>query len=161
MKKKRLIFILAIVVVIGILLFIKFNDISTTGKSVETQSVEIVPLNVGEQQKVFQTISTSEFFQDVPEKNPIALTFFSFENGQRVWRDGFLMSNGQFLTEGEPTVYLMLHSKYIAELNSGNLCEVIQRANKNGDLAFHSEYSTASLLVKYAGMLKYRNCFGF
>jgi hypothetical protein len=46
-------------------------------------------------------------------------------------------------------------------LNGSNLCDVIQQANKNGDLGSESKYSTMNLLIKYAGMLKYRDCFGF
>ena len=138
-----------------------FGNLAPTGKTTSSQSIQTVPLSSEEQQKVFQIISSSDFFQDVPKKNPIALTFFSFENNQRIWRDGFLIGGGQFLTQGEPTIYLMLHSKYISEFNGNNLCEVIQRANKNGDLAFHSEYGKVSLLIKCAGMLKHRDCFGF
>ena len=65
------------------------------------------------------------------------------------------------MNEGEPSVYLGLHSKYISQLDGTNLCDVVKEAKKNGDLAFNSEYGTARLLVKYARMLKHRECFGF
>ena len=156
-----MILIFGIIIVAGILAFFLFNKFSATGEVTNSQPVKTVPLSAEERQKVTQTVLSTEFIHDIPEKDPVVLTFFSFENGQRVWRDGFLMGKGRFLSEGEPTIYLMLHSKYISEFNGNNLCEIIQRANKNGDLAFHSEYGKASLLIKYTSMLKHRQCFGF
>ena len=170
-KKRKTIFILGIIILVGVAAILILAKLPSTGQATAnqggtnqggvTQQVQIVPLSQEERQKVIQTISSSDFFQDIPEKNPIALTFFSFEEGKRIWRDGYLLSKGQFLTSGEATIYLQLHSKYVSELDGSNLCEVIQRANKNGDLGFESEYGSASLLVKYASMLKYRDCFGF
>ena len=72
----------------------------------------------------------------------------------------FLIGNNQLLNEGEPAMYLYLHSKYISEINNNNLCSVIKKAKDNGDLGFYSEYNKASLMIKYAGMLKHRGCFG-
>jgi len=120
-----------------------------------------VPLSQVEIEKVASTIVSSEFIKDVPKNNPVALTFFDFDEQRRVWKDSFLIGNNQLLSEGEPSVSLALHSKYISQLDGTNLCEVIKEANKNGDLAFNSEYSNAKLLIKYAGMMKHRDCFGF
>ena len=156
--EKRVFLVIAIIATILIGIFL-FNKPTPTGTAI--QNVEIVPLSQEEREKVFQTVSSSEFIKDIPEKNPIALTFYSFEGEQRIWRDGFLINNQGFLTEGEPTVYLSLHSKYISELNEGNLCGVIRKAKENGDLGFQSGYGKARLLIKYAGMLKHRGCFGF
>ena len=124
-------------------------------------SIQITPLSPEQRTKVIQTITSSEFIEDVPEKFPIAIRFFKFENKQKIWQDGFLIGNNQLLSEGTPTIYLSLHSKYISELNNENLCEVIKKANENGDLGFNSEYSKASLLWKYKTMLPHRDCFEF
>ena len=53
------------------------------------------------------------------------------------------------------------NNSFDQKFKGDNLCEVIQRANKNGDLGFESEYGKASLFIKYVGMLKLRDCFGF
>ncbi|MBR9701591.1 hypothetical protein GOV13_01580 [Candidatus Pacearchaeota archaeon] len=153
MNKKRVIIITIILIIISVFLFNKF---STTGKSVTTQQVEIVPLSSAEKAKVQQVLSTSEFVKDVPKKESISLRFYDFESNQRIWQDGFLIGTNQ-----EPAVNLILHSKYISELNNDNLCEVIKKANQDGDLGFQSEFSKPRLLLKYAGMLKHRKCFGF
>jgi len=147
-------------VLIVFLIFLS-NKSPPTGKSIGTQQVEITPLSAEQRSKVIQTITSSEFIQDVPEKYPIALRFFDFKNGQRVWQDGFLIGRDQLLTDGTPIISLRLHSKYISELNNENLCEVIKRANQNGDLGFNSEDSKAKLLWKYKSMLPHRGCFGF
>jgi len=123
--------------------------------------IKTVPLSAEEREKVAQTLLSSEFIKDVPEKNPIALTFYSFENGQKILRDSFLIGKNQLLRDGKPAIFLTLHSKYISEFNGQNLCEMIRKAQNNGDLGFNSEHGNAKLLIKYAGMLKHRECFGF
>ena len=143
--------IITIIISIGLII----NKFSTTGKSIGTQ-IEVVPLSSEESAKVKAILDSAEFANDVPKKNPIELRFFSFKNGERIWHDAFLIGG-----EKEPAIYLSLHSKYINELNENNLCEVIKNANKNKDLGFYSKYNKASLFIKYAGMLKYRSCFGF
>ena len=157
--KEKIIIIAAIIVLIIITSFFIINKKISTGKIV-TQQIKITPLNSDERKGVMQNIISSEVIKDIPEKYPISLQFFSFENGEKVWRDGFLVGKNKFLTKGEPAVYLTLHSKYISELNQSNLCEVMQKANKNGDLGFYTKYNKASLFVKYATLLKYRKCFG-
>ncbi len=54
-----------------------------------------------------------------------------------------------------------MHTKYISEITPTNLCEVIPRANTNGDLGVETEMSEAAILIKYVGIVKYRSCFGF
>ncbi|MFH1151753.1 MAG: hypothetical protein ABIJ14_00335 [Nanoarchaeota archaeon] len=154
MDKKRVSIIIAIIlVIISIFLFNKFFP---TGKGITSSQVDIVPLSSEEKAKVQQVLSSSEFVKDIPKKESISLRFFKFENNQRIWQDGFLIGNNQ-----EPSIQLYLHSKYIYELNNENLCEVIKKANENKDLGFYSEFSKARLLLKYASMLKHRECFGF
>tara|TARA_Y100000310_G_scaffold339472_1_gene432204 strand:+ start:425 stop:916 length:492 start_codon:yes stop_codon:yes gene_type:complete len=159
--KRKIVISLIIVSLAFILGRYAFGPTNIAGRSVSTgQEFKITPLSNEERQKVTGTLISSEFIKDVPEKNPIALIFFKFENGQRVWQEGFLIGNNQILSEGEPTMKLILHSKYIAELNGDNLCETIKKAKQNGDLGFQSDYGKVKLFIKYKGMLKHRECFG-
>ena len=161
-KKKRLIIVgVFLVLVLSFFLYDKFLSEAKTTINIQQAQVKIVPLSQAQVEKVASILLASEFIKDVPEKNPIALQFYDFQDGERVWRNGFLIGKNQLLSEGQPAVYLLLDSKYIAEINSENLCEVIKKANKNGDLGFHSEYSKASLFIKYSGMLKHKSCLGF
>jgi len=161
MKYKKEIIIFGAIIIASILLTFVFNNIvPATGKSVSSQ-IKIIPLNPEQRSKVMQVLTTSEFAKDVPKKSPVSLTFFDFVNGERIWQDSFLISDGQLLSNGKPEIFLTLHSKYISELNENNLCEVVKKANKNKDLGFYSENSKAKLFIKYAGMLKYKGCLGF
>ena len=161
MKYKKGIIIFGTIIITSILLTFIFNNAApATGKSVLSQ-VKVIPLNPEERSKVMQVLTTNEFTKDIPKKSPISLTFFDFINGERIWQDSFLISDGQLLSNGKPELSLTLHSKYISELNENNLCEIVKKANQNKDLGFYSENNKAKLFIKYAGMLKHRDCFGF
>jgi hypothetical protein len=135
------------------------NANTNPGASTSSQ-VTYSSLSSEEIAKVSNAILSSEFVKSIPEKDPVSLTFFKFENGQRIWQNSFLIGKSQFLTTGTPGISLILHSKYISQLDGTNLCDIIKQANKDGDLGMETKYSTATLFFKYAGMLKYRNCFG-
>jgi len=160
-KNKRLIIIgIFVLLVLSFFVYDKFLATGNVTETIQGAPVEIVPLSQAQVEKVASTLLESDFIKDVPKKNPISLQFYDFSQGQRIWQSGFLMADSQLLSEGKPTVQLILHSKYISEINAENLCEVIKKAKKNGDLGFYSESNKASLLIKYAGMLEHRNCFG-
>lgn len=148
--------------VLVVVLVLLFNRFLITGEVVyeSGSSIEIVPLSSAELQKAYVALNSSGFLEDMPKKGVVAFRFFSFQNGKRVWHDGFLLGKGGFLSEGEPDVYLSLHSKYISEMDGSNLCEVIQGANKNGDLGLDYSIGKTKLLWKYRGMMKHRGCFG-
>ncbi|MBT6689810.1 hypothetical protein HN903_00605 [archaeon] len=160
-NKKKIIVVLAVLLVLTFGVIIK--SLFFTGEVIaNTQEVEIVPLTQEEIQLIGRTILSSEFVEDVPSKYPIALRFFSFsQSGEKIWRSGFLIGENQLLTSGDAGVYLSLNSKYISEFAQSNICDVIRVANVNGDLGFDSPYNKASLLLKYSGMVKHRDCFGF
>jgi hypothetical protein len=137
------------------------NEKATSSNSGNSQEPKVVPLSQEENKKVTNILLNSDFIKDVPEKYPIALTFFSFEGNERILHDTFFIGKNTLSPQGSPIIYLSLPTKYISELSGNNLCDVIQQANKNRDLGFYTSESTTSLLLKYAGMLKYKSCFGF
>jgi len=155
-KKKVIIVLLILIITVSVFAYNKFSP--TGNISNNFQQVEIVPLSQEQRAKVFQGFSENELTKDIPEKNPISIIFYDFSEGERIWRDVFLISEGNFLSQGEPSIQVIMHSKYILNLNGDNLCEVIREANKNGDLDFHSDHNKASLLLKYSSLLKYRDC---
>lgn len=121
----------------------------------------VTALTADELLKVKNAILSSEFISDLPKNGIVALHFFNYQNGQRVELDTILIGKDQILTSGTPDLTILLHSKYIAEITSTNLCEIIPKANTNGDLAVETSMSESSLLFKYAGIIKHRDCFGF
>src|SRR3989338_3497575 len=155
--------LLIILIMLAGLFFFKFGF---TGKSVVEQNADIIALSAEHKSKIIDIISSSEIIKDIPDGKVISLRFFDFVNGDRIWQDEFLLTNNQsqhqLLGENasQPEIYITLHSKYISEITNNNLCEVLKKANKNRDLGFYSEYNKAVLLIKYTGMLKYRECLG-
>jgi hypothetical protein len=158
-KRKKQVLVLAVVIILIILGAVLLINKKPKSETI-TQEVEIIPLSPQERQVVANAVLSSEFVSDLPEKYPIAIFFFDFENGERRWRDGFLVGPSGLLSQGEPEVYIIIHAKYIPELASENLCEVMRRAYQEGDIGVESQASKVSLLLKYAGMLKHRDCLG-
>jgi hypothetical protein len=110
---------------------------------------------------ISQTILASAFVKDLPSDGIIALRFYDFFLGERIWHPDILIGKTGILSSGTPDLVLIMHARYISQLNGGNLCEVIQAANAAGEMWTESEYSDLKLMSKYSGMLKYRDCFGF
>src|SRR3989338_3186758 len=98
MEEKKRIKILLIsglmLILLGAFLFGKFYS---TGKTAFSSEIKTIPLSNEERQKVSQVLESSEFVKDVPKSDPVAIVFYSFENNERVWRDGFLLADGRLL----------------------------------------------------------------
>lgn len=120
----------------------------------------ITALTAEELAKVKEAILSSEFVSALPKDGIVALHFFNYQYGQRVELDTILIGKSQILTSGTPDLTILMHTKYISEITPTNLCEIIPKANTNGDLAVETSMSESSLLFKYAGILKYKSCFG-
>lgn len=159
--KKRIRISFAILFILFSLVFFALNQFPLTGKIIDTEGYKIIPLNPEQREQVKQSILVSEFIKDLPKKDPVFLRFFSFENGKKVWQDGFLIGKNEILIEGEPSIYFSIHSKYISELDGQDLCAISGKANENGDVGIFSDYSKPRLFLKYNNMLKYKKCFGF
>jgi len=158
MNKKYLKIILLLVLILLAIIFIKP---AITGKASEGTPLRYVPLTQEEIQKAASTILSTEFIQDIPKKDPIALIFYSYEGNEMVQRDGFLIGKNELLSSGIPSLNIYAPAKYISKFNGKNLCEIVQLANNNGELIINSEYENARLLLKYSSLLKHRSCFGF
>ena len=162
MKKDWVIIALVIISVTAFVL-VKNPSAEDKGPSIQsvginTQPPQIVPLTDGQIRSVSESIVSSGVLSDIPEESPVGLVFYDFVGGQRVWRNGLLMGNDQFLSEGDPKVTVIMHSKYISEMDEKSLCEVIREANTNGDLGIETKGNKALLLLKYSSLLKYKDC---
>jgi hypothetical protein len=149
---------ISVLILIVLLAVIFLNPVKPASEGVQ---LRYVPLSQEEVQKAATTILSTEFIQDVPNEDPIALIFYSYEGDEMVQRDGFLIGENELLTSGTPSLYIYAPARYIPEFDGTNLCEIIQLASRNGELIINSEYGNARLLLKYSGLLKYRDCFGF
>ena len=163
-KNKRWLIISSVIILVVIALIIipKLGKKETANSSSsEGGQVQIVPLSSEEINILGQNVLSSPMIQDLPSKAVIGLQFYKFENGQRVWQSGFLIGKNGFMKSGTPDFVLIMHSKYISELNNKNLCNVVQDADSKGDIRIETKLSKTKLFLKYASMMKYRDCFGF
>jgi len=170
-KKKIMVLIFSAILIISLTSLIinnKSNAQITTnavsigggGTSQSINQVKIVPLSSEERKKVAETISSSDIIKDIPKTGIVGLVFFNDENGQKIMGDGFLLGRNKILNQGEPDLYIFLNSNYISEFGQKKLCDIIKESYNNGDLKFESKQSAAKLMLKYAGLLKYKGCLG-
>jgi len=148
--------LLVLVTLIFIFLSFTHQKENLIGNSV---SVPAIPINYNNFEK---EMSENYVIQALPDNAKIALKFYNFNSGQRQWENSFILNRAN-VTGGilqNPDITLSLSSQYLKELTNTNFCQIIQKANKNGDLGMEFNLSGASLAWKYKNVLKYRSCFG-
>jgi hypothetical protein len=166
--------IIIIAVIVGIIFLLNYYSKEKINNNKEgsyqtqnagsTQQKEVVYRAVTEEDyKNFKEIlAKNSLIQDLPGDAKIALQFYNFNSGEREWEKSYVLTKGE-VNEGVINDYdirLIMHSKYLTILDENNLCNVIQRAQNNNDFASETAMSTASLLWKYKGVLKYKSCLG-
>jgi hypothetical protein len=110
-------------------------------------------------------ISQNALIRNLPEDSSLLLRFYNFNSGSREWEKAFSLKRGNVVEiinpeSINPDIIILVHSKYLNELNSVNFCQIIEKANSAGDLGFESQLSDAKLLWKFKSMLSYRKCLG-
>ena len=127
-----------------------------TGRTVSNPATDITYDNLP------NFLSRNAVIKDIPDNNKILLQFYNFNSGSREYEKSFILTKGN-VEEGEldnPDLTMIIHSKYLEDWDSRNFCTIMSRANKNGDLSYSSELSTAKLLWKFKSMNKHKSCFG-
>jgi len=159
--------IVILVLIVTLFLILSFNG-GLTGQgildvfkkeAVKSQgSIETTGLS-----EVSKKLLSSKMIKDLPETGVVSLKLFSIENGEKVWQDEILIGNKQILKQGEPDIYVRIDSKYISELNDdgSNLCNVIKKAAENKGVEYELNQNKGMFILKYSGMAKYKECFGF
>jgi len=139
------------------------NDTEIITEEVVEETIAVPYSLTAEQMAIIeQTISSSGFLEAFPKNGIIGLNFYDFAaNGERVWSGIILIGKSGLLTSGSPDLTLMVSAKYLSQLNGTNLCEVLTGASANGEMWAESDKSEASLIWKYSGMMKYKDCLGF
>lgn len=101
--------------------------------------------------------------QAIPSSGQLTIRFYNFNSGNRQWERGYLLEEGQVtqINSFSTDIDMIIHSRWLPELNENNLCDTIKSAKANGDFAAETKISKASLLWKYKGMLGFRDCLGF
>jgi len=130
---------------------------SSTGSS-STSKTKTSPPNYN---NLIKNLPKNQMIKDLPSGKSLQLKFFSLSKGERIWEKSFIVSNRE-MKEGKldnPEVTFTIHSKYVNQITSSNLCDIMKTASRNKDLGFESELGYASLAWKYSSLLKYKSCF--
>ena len=112
------------------------SSVSSTSTKQTTSSASSAP----DYTKLMANLPKNQMIQDLPDGKSLYFQTFSFSSGQRVWEKSFVIEKGT-MKEGvvsNPEVTLTLHSKYVNQITSSNLCDVLRTANINKDLGFES-----------------------
>ncbi len=174
-KKKIIISVLIFIIILGVVAFEGYriqkslnqgdSEVSSEGEQVKNVNVQAPvpdPSISAEQLEILnKTLSSSEMIKALPKNGIIGLKFYDFDgNGERVWRRIILIGKTGIISSGSPDIIMFMHSRYIAELEEKPLCDVVKGAEANGEVWSEGQQSDAKLLMKYSGMLKYRDCLG-
>jgi len=102
-----------------------------------------------------------QIVKDVPEAGKISLRFYHFAEGCRIWDKSYILSDGK-ITEGggESDIQLWIASSYVDRITPDNFCDIIKKARADGDLRQDATVGEVTLLWRYRGMLKYKECLG-
>jgi hypothetical protein len=92
----------------------------------------------------------NEMVQDLPKEAVIELRLG--DDYYTVSRDSIVAGRPQ-----NPDLTITLPANYAGQISNG-LCEMIKQANSKRDLAIETYASQTSLMWKYRGMLKYKEC---
>ncbi|MFA5993103.1 MAG: hypothetical protein WC796_05345 [Candidatus Pacearchaeota archaeon] len=174
MKKVKLIVLIVVVLVIVIagsffvvsLIKNKENNSSNNsggGGSPGPQitfPTKVVNIN-GESVSLESYLASQDFVKDLPKSASISLKLYNFNSGERQVENVYAITKGSVRAgfASNPDVEIMIHSKYLDDLKNG-LCDAVAKAKDNGDVGIETKISTTSLMLKYAGMMKYKSCFG-
>lgn len=138
-----------------------WNRNKTSGNTIATTSTQpATNINYG---NIEQILSKNMVIKKLPNKGTISLRFYNFNSGERQWEKSYILTQGN-VKEGtaiKPDMEIIIHSKYLKELTDQNFCEIIKKANKNGDLGTNLFISKTSFMIKYFSVIKYRDCLGF
>ena len=158
MDKREIIIATSLIVIIVLFIFF-VPDLTVSGNVVKGSS------NSGVSKPVIITkdnfplyIKQQPIIKDLPKKAVISLRLYSYNAGQRKWEESYTITkaNAKLGVAKEPDLEIIVHSLYIPYF--GNLCNAIKNANNNGHLEYIININKASLLWKYRGMMKYKDC---
>ena len=149
------------------LVYMFINQEESSSGGITSQFIEGADKNVGvgsgASRGSFESILLqNEMIQKLPEKTIVMVRFYNFETGERAWEKSYIITSGKveegYLENVDLTMFV--HSKYIPEITSENLCDVTKSAKANGDLGVETELSTLKLLYKFRTVTKYKSCLG-
>lgn len=147
------------VLILFVLFYTAYLDSKPEPVKSNTNSTPAIKINYS---NIETQLSKNSIVKSIPADNEILLQFYNFNSGERTIEKAYtLRSSGVKLTnKTEAEIILLLSSKYLENLTNKNLCSVMEKANKNGDLGMETNLSSVELAWKFKSMREYKDCFG-
>ncbi|MBI2629608.1 hypothetical protein HYW76_00745 [Candidatus Pacearchaeota archaeon] len=107
-------------------------------------------------------IQNEQLLKDLPSEGSLKIMFFHFSAGCRRWDKTYTLTKNNIEEKNSNAdVDIIILSDYVSQIAPGNICEVIQDARENNDFAQTLNIGRSKFYVRYSGMMKYKECFGF
>jgi len=124
---------------------------------------QIITASLEDYDRFEQIMPKTDLVQALPEGVEIQMSFFNFNTGYRQWERDYILSKGS-VKQGipsNPDMKLILHSRNLPNLRQNNVCEIFQKAKKQGDFGSELLISKAKFAWRYKSMMGYKSCLGF
>lgn len=162
-KKQKIVLMLGLIIVLVLVYYAITSTISSiSGKAVSSsgtgRQVAVTKENL------YLYIESQKMIQELPKDALISLKLYNFNTGVRQWEKAYLITKGdvkevneQDIDQSKLDAEIIINSKYPL---SAEFCAAIKQARANNDFGYELKASKVSLLWKYKGMMKYKDCFG-
>jgi hypothetical protein len=160
--KTKIITVIFLLILLGVLFFnllpkigvktangsVVYNPSTSSHSSANTPAVR---------DELKEYLVQQQIVKDLPKDAIILLKTYRIENNEWVYEKNYVIKKGSVSigTTKTPDIIIYLYSGFIAE---EDFCVSIKNALNNGQMSYESMKSDLSLLIKYSGMLKYKNC---
>jgi hypothetical protein len=161
-KKQKIVLIGGLFIVIALIYYAATSTISPiSGKAVSSsQTGKQVAVT---KENLYLYIESQKMIQELPKNALIPLKLYNTDAGVKKWEKQYVITKGnvevanaQNLDETKLDAEITINSKYAL---SYEFCTAIKKAIANGEFGYELKASKISLLWKYKGMMKYRDCF--
>ncbi len=99
--------------------------------------------------------------KDVPKSGKISLKFYHITEDCKIWDKAYILSDGKITAgDGASDMQIWISSNYVDRITVDNFCDIAKEAINSGDFGKSMTASKITLLWRYSGMLKYKDCLG-
>ena len=161
--KQKIVLILGLIIVIALIYYATTSTISSiSGKAISnSQTGKQVAVT---KENLYLYVESQKMIQELPKNALIYLRLYNSDAGVRQWEKSYLITRGnveevnaQNIDKSKLDAEIIINSKYVLAYE---FCTAIKQAIANKEFEYELKSSKITLLWKYKGMMKYKDCFG-
>lgn len=161
-KKQKIILIIGLIMMLALIYHAIISTISSISGKAVSNSVTGGQVAVTKE-NFYLYLESQKMIQELPKNAYIYLRLYNFDAGVKQLEKSYVITKGnveetdiQSIDKTKLDAEVIINSKYGL---SYDLCTAIRQAIANNEFEYELKSSTTSLLWKYRGMIKYKNCF--